>query len=148
MGRSKETFGKKNVRDKKAKKRKEKERRKEERKEEGKKGFDDMIAYVDENGEIMDEPPEQDQKQKVDAESIEVSIPKQEKQAAPEIRSGVVDFFDDRKGFGFIQEDNSSERYFCHVSGLVDEIVEGDKVSFKVKKGAKGMDAYNVKVVH
>ena len=79
MGRSHETFGKKEVRNKKEKKRKEKEKRRLERKE-SKSGnsLDDMIAYVDEFGNITDTPPDESQKEEINAEDIEVGIPKNE----------------------------------------------------------------------
>ena len=60
---------------------------------------------------------------------------------------GTVKFFNDSKGFGFIKEEDSNEEYFVHVSGLVDEIKEGDEVEFELKEGKKGLNAVNVKVV-
>ena len=58
MARSKETFGKKEVRNKQLKKRKDKEKRRSERKDQGKTSFDDMIAWVDENGQLCSSPPD------------------------------------------------------------------------------------------
>lgn len=60
---------------------------------------------------------------------------------------GKVKFFNDAKGFGFISEDSTSKEHFVHVSGLIDEIREGDAVEFELKQGNKGMNAVNVKVV-
>ncbi|HIP37501.1 MAG TPA: cold-shock protein [Crocinitomix sp.] len=60
---------------------------------------------------------------------------------------GTVKFFNDTKGFGFIVEDESNEEFFVHVSGLVDEIKEDDKVEFELKEGRKGMNAVEVKVI-
>mgnify|MGYP002634911938 FL=1 len=60
--------------------------------------------------------------------------------------SGTVKFFNDSKGFGFITPDDGSKDLFVHVSGLTDEIREGDKVSFDVKEGQKGPNAVNVVV--
>ncbi len=60
---------------------------------------------------------------------------------------GTVKFFNDSKGFGFIVEDESNEEFFVHVSGLVDEIKEDDKVEFELKEGRKGMNAVEVKVI-
>ena len=60
---------------------------------------------------------------------------------------GTVKFFNDSKGFGFIVEDDSNEEFFVHVSGLVDEIKEDDKVEFELKEGRKGMNAVEVKVI-
>lgn len=63
------------------------------------------------------------------------------------MKNGTVKFFNESKGFGFIIEDESSQEYFVHVTGLIDEINEGDKVEFELKEGRKGLNAINVKVV-
>jgi len=60
---------------------------------------------------------------------------------------GTVKFFNETKGFGFIIEDGSNQDHFVHVSGLIDEIREGDSVEFELTEGKKGMNAVNVKVV-
>jgi CspA family cold shock protein len=60
---------------------------------------------------------------------------------------GTVKFFNDTKGFGFIKEDDSDNEHFVHISGLIDEIREGDAVEFELKEGKKGMNAVNVKVL-
>jgi len=60
---------------------------------------------------------------------------------------GTVKFFNESKGFGFIVDNESNEEYFVHVSGLVDEIREDDKVEFELKEGRKGMNAVDVKVL-
>jgi CspA family cold shock protein len=61
--------------------------------------------------------------------------------------NGTVKFFNDAKGFGFITPEDGSKDVFVHVSGLNDEIREGDKVSFDVEEGQKGLSAVNVAVV-
>ena len=58
---------------------------------------------------------------------------------------GTVKFFNDTKGFGFIKDDNSNTEYFVHVSGLVDEVRENDKVTYELQEGRKGLNAINVK---
>lgn len=58
---------------------------------------------------------------------------------------GTVKFFNESKGFGFITEDGSNQEYFVHVSGLVDEIKDGDTVEFELTEGKKGLNAVNVK---
>jgi CspA family cold shock protein len=63
------------------------------------------------------------------------------------VKNGTVKFFNESKGFGFIIEDGSKQEYFVHVSGLVDEIREGDAVEFELKEGKKGLNAVNVKVI-
>ncbi len=58
---------------------------------------------------------------------------------------GTVKFFNDTKGFGFIKDDNSNTEYFVHVSGLVDDVRENDKVTYELQEGKKGLNAINVK---
>jgi len=60
--------------------------------------------------------------------------------------NGTVKFFNSSKGFGFIEQENGGDDVFVHINGLIDEIQEGDKVSFDVEKGQKGLNAVNVKV--
>ena len=60
---------------------------------------------------------------------------------------GTVKFFNDAKGFGFITEEGSNEEHFVHISGLVDEIREGDEVEFELTQGKKGLNAVDVKVI-
>ncbi len=63
------------------------------------------------------------------------------------MNKGTVKFFNESKGFGFIIEDDSEKEYFVHVSGLVDEIREGDNVEFELTEGKKGLNAVNVKAI-
>jgi CspA family cold shock protein len=60
---------------------------------------------------------------------------------------GTVKFFNDTKGFGFITEDETNKEHFVHISGLIDEIREGDAVEFELTEGKKGLNAINVKVI-
>lgn len=59
---------------------------------------------------------------------------------------GTVKFFNAEKGFGFIKHDDSNKETFVHVSGLLSDIKEGDKVEFDLQEGKKGMNAVNVKL--
>jgi cold shock protein len=59
-------------------------------------------------------------------------------------QEGTVKFFNDSKGFGFIKHSDSDQETFVHVSGLIDEIRENDKVKFDVERGKKGLNAVNV----
>ncbi|MHA7058343.1 cold-shock protein [Aquimarina sp. M1] len=63
------------------------------------------------------------------------------------MNKGTVKFFNDSKGFGFITEEGSNTDHFVHISGLIDEVREGDEVEFELKEGKKGMNAVNVKVL-
>ena len=60
--------------------------------------------------------------------------------------TGTVKCFNNSKGFGFIKDDESENEYFVHVTGLIDEIRENDKVQFDLKKKKKGLNAVNVKL--
>ena len=60
---------------------------------------------------------------------------------------GTVKFFNSEKGFGFIKHDDSNKETFVHVSGLVSDVKEGDKVEFDLQEGKKGMNAVNVKLI-
>ena len=63
------------------------------------------------------------------------------------MKNGTVNFFNESKGFGFIIESETNEEFFVHISGIVDEIREGDSVEFDLKEGRKGMNAVDVKVI-
>lgn len=150
MAKSQETFSKKEKEKKRLRRRKDKELRREERKNAPEKetSFEDMIAYVDEYGNITDTPPDPTKKKVIKPESIEIGIPKQE---APDpadlIRRGTVTFFNDSKGYGFIKDQDTQESIFVHVNGLEEEIGENDKVSFETEKGLKGPNAIKVKLI-
>lgn len=146
MGQSQETFSKKEKEKKRLKKRQEKLAKKEERKANPQSGgLDDMIMYVDENGNFTDTPPDPTKKKKIKAENIEIGIPRRIEEEYDPIRKGKVEFFNDSKGFGFIKDVDTQEKYFVHVNGLIDDIAEGDKVTFELEKGMKGMNAVRVK---
>ena len=147
MGRSGETFNKKEVRNKKEKKRKDKEKRKLAKKEEGKKsGLDDMIAYVDENGVITSTPPDLSKKEEIKAEDIEIGVPNREKEEIDPIRTGTVSFFNDAKGYGFIKDLQSKDSVFVHVNNVLEDIKEGNLVTYEVEMGQKGPTAVRVKI--
>jgi CspA family cold shock protein len=59
--------------------------------------------------------------------------------------TGIVKFFNNSKGFGFIKDEKSNTEYFVHATGLIDEIQENDEVTFELKEGKKGLNAVNVK---
>ncbi|HNW89848.1 MAG TPA: cold shock domain-containing protein [Bacteroidales bacterium] len=61
------------------------------------------------------------------------------------MKKGTVKFFNELKGFGFIKDSESDKEYFVHASGLIDQIKEGDEVSFELQEGKKGLNAVNVK---
>ncbi len=61
--------------------------------------------------------------------------------------TGIVKFFNESKGFGFIKENGTDVEHFVHVTGLIDKINDGDEVEFELKEGRKGLNAVNVKVI-
>lgn len=151
MGRSQQTFSKTEKEKKRLKKREDKKKkmdaRKAEKEESGTSGID--FVYVDHMGNLVDTPPDPSKKVKVDAEEIVLGIPKKDDSDEDKfnpVRIGTVNFFDHSKGFGFIIDNENNEKYFCHVSGLIDEITEGNKVSFELEKGQRGMNAVKVKL--
>src|SRR5512133_1511075 len=148
MGRSHETFNKREVRNRKEKKRKDKEKRKSE-KADSRDGnnLDSMIAYVDEFGNITSTPPDLSRKVAIRAEDIEVSIPRNRiEDTASNLRKGIVSFFNDNKGFGFIRDLSSQESIFVHINSLSEKVSEGTKVIFEVERGPKGLNAVNVSI--
>lgn len=150
MGRSQETFSKKEKEKKKLKKRQDKEQKKEERKVTSTKGLgiDDMLAYVDDDGNITSTPPDPKKKKIVKQEDIQIGISRQE---APDpadlVRKGTVTFFNTSKGYGFIKDHDTQESIFVHQNALDVAIKENDKVSFEVEKGLKGLNAINLKLI-
>lgn len=147
MGRSQETFNKKEVKNKKEKKRKDKEKKRLDRKDTEKTGkLEDMIAYVDENGMITSTPPDPNKKKIIKSEDISISIPKHDDVELDPIRKGTVTFFNDSKGYGFIKDLETQESIFVHVNNLLEAIKEGNLVSFEVEMGQKGPTAVKVKL--
>ena len=147
MAKSQTTYTKQVKEKKRLKKKQDKVLKKEERKLTNDGGMDNMIAYVDEFGRITDTPPDPTRKTKVDINSIEIGVARREDVAEPTERTGKIDFFDDSKGFGFIKESNSQEKFFVHVKGLLQEVKEGDTVTFELERGLKGMNAVRVKKI-
>lgn len=148
MGRSQESFQKKEVRKKKDKKRKDKVKKKLERKDTGSASFDDMIVYVDENGMLTDTPPDATRKIKTDASEIEVSVPRMDPNGpSRKSKTGRLTFFNETKGYGFINESTTGQSVFVHINDLQGEIKKGDLVSFEIEKGQRGPAATQVKLV-
>jgi cold shock CspA family protein len=147
MGRSQETFRKKENEKKKQKKRQDKEEKKEERKLNANKGqgLDAMLAYVDENGNFSSTPPDPKQKKVILQEDIRIAVPKQEDIEVDVVRSGIVSFFNDAKGYGFIKDMETQESIFVHMNGLIDPIKDNNKVTFEIEMTPKGPSAVKVK---
>lgn len=144
-----ETWNKKEREKKKKQSKKEKAERKQERKE-NKENNDpeSMFAYLDENGNLSSQPPDPGKKIIINVEDIEIGVPKQ-RPVNPEdlIRKGIVTFFNDSKGYGFIKDQETQESVFVHLNSLTEAIKENNKVTFEIEMGPKGANAVNVKLV-
>ena len=148
MAKSQESINKKEKETKRFKKQKDKLLKSEERKKNSAGGgLDSMIAYVDEFGKLTSTPPDPTKKVAVSLESIKIGVSRREEEEVPAIRTGRIDFYNDQKGFGFIKEIGTQEKYFVHVNGLLDEIKENDMVTFELERGLKGLNAVRVKKV-
>ena len=147
MGRSQESFSKREKEKKKQKKKQEKMQKKEERQAESTdSSLESMMAYVDEYGNIVDTPPDEEAKQEVKAEDIIVGVPKKDDYDVPaDVHEGKIEYFNDAKGFGFIREDGTNEKIFVHVTELQDEVTEDDRVTYDVVRNPKGLNAVKVK---
>ncbi len=146
MAKARETFGKKEKEKKRLKQRQDKQEKMQERKANGKEGksLEDMMAYIDENGNISSTPPDPRKMKTFKAEDMQISVPVYEP-TEEEPRTGVVAFFNGEKGFGFINDAKTGERFFVHVSQLTEPISESDKVGFEVEAGDRGLSAVRVK---
>ena len=149
MGNFGETVGKKERDKKKMKKRQDKQEKMEERKAKATKGktLEEMMAYIDENGNLSSKPPDpRNLKRVVRAEDMQISTPKAGKfDPADLIRTGIVTFFNEAKGFGFIKDMQTQESVFVHVNQLSERISENQKVIFETENGPRGLNAVNVK---
>jgi len=110
------------------------------------KSFEDMIAYVDMYGNITSTPPDPTQKLKIEVENIVISTPKKEDIVETPF-SGRVEHYNSEKGYGFIKDINSTEKYFFHINNAPASIKEGDMVTFELERGQKGMNATNIMIV-
>ena len=145
-----ETWNKKEREKKKKQERKEKAEKKQERKENssGDTSLESMLMYLDENGNFTSKPPDPRKKLVVNVEDIQIGVPKHEP-TNPEdlIRKGVVTFFNDAKGYGFIKDQETQESVFVHINALTEAIKENNMVTFEVEMGPKGASATNVKLL-
>jgi cold shock CspA family protein len=147
-----ESWNKKERQKMKKKQRQDKAEKMQERKEHPKKSqsLDDMLAYVDENGNLSSTPPDRRRRVEIKAEDIEIGVPKYVEPTQEELtRTGKITFFNHDKGFGFIKDQVSQESVFVHVNNLSGgSVKENDKVTFEVEMGQRGPSAINVKVLN
>jgi len=151
MGKSQQTFNKKERDKKKAKKKKEKAERREQRKLEkaarGKLSLEDQIMYLDQDGNLVKEKPDPTKKRVVKAEEILLGVPPNSKLPMDTVRRGKVKFFDDTKGYGFITDKMTKDSIFVHANDAYEDIRENHIVEFEMGEGPKGKKAMNVKKI-
>jgi len=147
LARSTETFSKKEKEKARLKKSKEKKERAEDRKANAGKGksLEDMMAYIDENGNITSTPPDPSRKIKVNVEDIQIAVAKQLDLPHDTVRNGVVSFFNEAKGYGFIRDLQTEESIFVHINALTEPLKENNMVTFETEQGQKGLSAIKVK---
>jgi len=147
LGRSTETFGKKEKEKARLKKAKEKKEKGEERKANAGKGktLEDMMAYIDEHGNITSTPPDPSRKIRINSEDIQIGTAKREELPHDTVRNGVVSFFNDAKGYGFIRDLQTEESIFVHINALTEPLKENNLVTFETEQSPKGLTAVKVK---
>jgi len=147
LARSTETFSKKEKEKARLKKSKDKKERAEERKaNSGKsKSLEDMMAYIDEHGNITSTPPDPSKKIKINIEDIQIAVAKHEDIPHDTVRNGVVSFFNEAKGYGFIKDMQTQESIFVHINALTEPLKENNMVTFETEQGPKGLSAIKVK---
>ncbi len=147
MARSTETFSKKEKEKARLKKSKEKKEKALERKASAGKGksLEDMMAYIDEHGNITSTPPDPSRKISINAEDIQVGVAKQQDIPYETVRNGIVTFFNEAKGYGFIRDLQTEESIFVHINALTEPLKENNRVTFETEQGQKGLSAIKVK---
>ncbi len=139
-----ESFAKKEKTKKKAKDKQAKAEKMQQRKSQNTKGrsLEDMMAYLDENGNITSTPPDGRVRKEISLDDIQLGAAR----VIPEeiVRNGIVTFYNDAKGYGFITDDKSQESIFFHSSTLSVSIKERDKVTFEKERGPKGYNAVKI----
>jgi len=144
MARPNGNFNKREKEKQRQKEKQEKREKMEERKaNQGKgKSLDDMMAYIDENGNISSVPPDPDKKKVFNLEDIEIGVPKSKEVDDP-VKEGKIDYFDSSKGFGFIIQ-NDGQKIFFHINQATYLVKEGDVVNYTIERGPKGWNAVGV----
>ena len=141
-----DSFSKKENFKKKVQKKKEKAMRREDRKDSNDKGktLDDMIMYVDENGQLTSTPPDRSLREEIDVNDIQLGAAPIEPEE--KLKIGTITFLSE-KGYGFITEEKHKENIFFHSNNCTELVKKGNKVSFEIEKSPKGLAAMDIKVI-
>jgi cold shock CspA family protein len=148
MAKSQDSFNKKEKEKKRRKKNEEKLERREQRKadklEGGTVAFEDMLSYVDENGNFSSTPPDPSKRTVINVEDIILGASSRYVLPEETTRHGRIKFFNDEKGYGFILDAETKDSVFVHINNLNDPVRENDRVTYEVEMGPKGPNAVNV----
>ncbi len=141
-----ETMGKREREKKKRQKKQQKLEKKLERKENNNKGdsLDNMMAYIDENGNLSDTPPDPKEMKEREIAAEDIQLGAAPQQPGDSTKKGIVKFYSEEKGYGFILDKFTKESYFVHASELNEPINEQDTVTFEPSRGPKGKIATKV----
>jgi len=146
--RSQQSFSKREKEKQRAQEKKNKQEKMEERKAGARKGksLEEMMAYIDENGNISTTPPDPAKKKVFSQEDMVIGVPKQEDLPQEEtIRKGRISFYNTAKGFGFVRDNESGESIFFHQNDIAEQVKEGDRLIFEIGSGPRGLVAINIK---
>ncbi|NNE26591.1 MAG: cold shock domain-containing protein [Saprospiraceae bacterium] len=151
MGKSQQTFNKKERDKKKAKKKKDKQERREQRKMEkaqrGKLSLEEQFMYVSHDGSLVKEKPDPTKKVEIKADQINLGAAPNSHEPINTIRRGKVKFFDESKGYGFITDKETKDSIFVHANDSYEDIRENHIVEFELGEGPKGKKAIRVKQI-
>lgn len=149
MAKSQQSWNKREREKKKLKEKQDKADKMQERKASGSgsRSLEDMMAYIDENGNIVDTPPDPAKRKEISLDEIVIGVPKKsaEDDGATD-REGIISFFNESKGYGFIRDLQSGESIFVHVNQVNGTLKENQRVKFETEKGHKGLQAVNVRI--
>jgi len=150
MAKSQDSYNKKEQEKKRRKKNEDKLERKEQRKVDnargGTKTLEEMFAYVDENGHLTSVKPDPAKKKTFSVDNIVLGASPRNQTPEEVTRRGIVKFFNDEKGYGFITDGESKESIFVHINNISGNIRENDRVTFEIEMGQKGPNAVNVRI--
>jgi cold shock CspA family protein len=146
MARSQQSFSKREKEKQRAKEKQEKKEKMAERKATKKEqSLEDMMAYIDENGNLSATPPDPSKMKSFNADDIEIGVPQQRPADPAElIRQGSITFYNSDKGFGFIKDSQTGESVFFHQKNISFPVKEGDRLIYETEMGDRGPVAINV----
>ena len=143
-----QTAAKKEKEKKRAKAKQDKAQKMLERKDNNNKGksLEDMMVYLDEDGNFSNTPPDATKRKEINASDISLSVsrPRTEEEMVVE-RKGLITYMNESKGYGFITDMKSKENIFMHVNNLLTPVKERDMVTFETERTQRGLSAIKVK---